>query len=303
MVQSYGPKSARSNISSPHGSVLARSRLRLRKVTAVDRAVRRKKPVVLVGVSMNETSKIALRRADALARIMGARIVVAHILERLPASRFRHAAADPGARHALASRRIGEWCRNVLGTTRRGPEIIVRDGRVSSGILSIASEQRAVLVVIGARAQQFVAPRLLRESGSPILVARPPRPCGGIVAATDLADDTYPVLRRAAMFGERLGVPVTFVTNVGDSAAPRFDERRALLRAIAQSVGDGIDSKIVQTRRSVDAILDAARTDDVDLVFVGARRALSAPEPGTADAVVGEARRSVLVVPLEPTPG
>lgn len=279
-------------------SVLAPRPRRIHRVTAAERVIARRKPVILVAVHGGPTSVAALRRADALTRIFGARLVVLHVVETTRA-RF-HAKSDESQDAALLAvrHRIAMWCATTLGARSRAPEVVVRSGRVASVLIELATLRNAMLVVIGAMAERSIAPRLLHGLARPLLVARPPRPVDAIVAATDLADDTYPVLRRAAMLGARLEAPVTFVTTVTERSSRRIEEQSSLLAALARSIGDGISSRVECAPRAVDAILGVARAQDADLLVVGAREASPASARGTADAVVGEARRSVLVVPI-----
>lgn len=294
-----------------HHSVLARRRSRSARdpVSLVDRVLRERKPVLVVGSSLGLASATATRRAAALARILGARMVVVHAVDGpTPSSRIQTTATpDPKPRLRRLTRAVGEWCSVVLGHRVPEADVVVRPGRVVNVLAGVAKERKAILLVVGSespdarRASFGLADRLVASTRKPVLVARPPTTSNRIVAATDLVDDTYPVLRRAASLGTRFEAPVTFVSNVphDERAEPTgIDERRSLLEALARSMG-GVDALLLGRRATAQAILEVAREQDADLVVVGMRDGLARPdERTTVETIVTEARRSVFVVPI-----
>lgn len=255
----------------------------------------RRKPVVLVASGLGPQSACALRRASALARIFGARIVVLHVIEvDVARSRFAGAHQELAERRRAAAGAVFALCRE--NGLPRATEIDVRVGRLVPSILDAAFARRPALLVVGAAPAKSVPERLLRDVECPLWVARPPRSNDAIVAATDLANDTYPVLRRAVDLGARFDVPVTFVSNADDASEDDVIEREALLRGVARALGHGVEAQLLREPRPVDAILQVARARDADLVVVGVRT--RSPRLGTAVAVVSESLRSVLAVPL-----
>jgi len=236
-------------------------------------------------------------------------MVVAHAVDGpTPSSRIQTIVSrDPTARLRRLTRAVSAWCRDVLGHPVPESDVVVRAGKLVVVLAGIAIERHAILLVIGSespverRASFGLADHLVRDTRRPVLVARPPTTSNRIVAATDLVDDTYPVLRRAASMGARFEAPVTFVSNVPHderTEAVGIGERRSLLEALARSMGGG-DARLIARRGAAEAILEVAREQDADLVVVGMRddRAPT-DERATVETIVTEARRSVFVVPL-----
>ena len=158
----------------------------------------------------------------------------------------------------------------------------------------------------------WAARRVALCAGVPVLVASRSTTNGGIVAASDLADQFYPVLRRGAELGERLQTVVTFIHNLKagtDRPAPTAAERLAEtfadklseLRRAGRSFGLECPSVVMTRSDPEDAILDLAQRQRADMIVVGTRG--HAPRTGpthdsVAASVIERADRSVLVLPL-----
>lgn len=290
-------------------------------------------PTVLVATSLDEASAVALHRGFAFARALGASVTVLHVVRPpswLGGWMSRRASVDADAIQRQLTTAISglrSWCTEVLGADAQIASVILKRGRVDSAILEAARETRAPLIVLGdcVRPDRLgnaggVGARVITHASVPVLVARPPRPGAEILAATNLVDASYPTLRAAARFGVRLGARVTFMHNVEASGyvaeakllgipvratvRPRdveVDERAHDLAWLARYIGTDIETVVTRRERSVDAIMDVARSRDADILVVGARRRHDARIFGSTGAAVSitcEARRSVLVVPL-----
>lgn len=291
-------------------------------------------PSVLVATAFDAASEVALRRGQALARILQARLVVLHVI---PSPSFinmlfpqKHA-LDALAMEAMAStatEAARAWCEEVLGADAEAPTIVFERGRVAGSILKAARDAQASMIVLGdspgVGSALFggggIAAAVIHRAPIPVLVARPERPGNEIVAATNFADGKYPALNQAVRLGVRLGAHVTFVHNVdaGDHVAaasffgfpfpttvlprePDLGRRAQELAEVARFIGTDIETVVVTKARTADAILEVARGRDADLVVVGTRRrhgVVDMGSLGTAATVAQEARRSVLTVPL-----
>jgi len=291
-------------------------------------------PSVLVATAFDQPSAVALRRAQTLARVLEAHVVLLHVVP--PHSwinaLFPHKnAPDAVATQALlatAMETATSWYDEVLGPDAEAPTIILKRGHVAPAIVETAERVHASLVVLGdspgSSAGLFgggsIASSVIHQARRPVLVARPERPGNAIIAATNFADAKYPALLQAARLGARLDAHVTFVHNVEASdyvaaasllglplattvlpREPDLERRQHELEDLAHFMGSGIEAVVVAKGRSSDAILDVARARDADLVVVGARsrgKVAGLASRGTTTTVAREAKRSVLTVPL-----
>ena len=291
-------------------------------------------PHMLVATSLDEASAVALRRGQALATILEAKLVVVHVVpphswvNMLFPQKFKMDAAAMTQLFVTALASAREWTLENLDATVAHPAIMLKRGRIAGTILEAAHDVHASLIVLGdsggASARLFggraIAAAVVQRAGCPVLVARPERANSEIVAATNFADAAYPALCKAAQLGVRLGAHVTFVHNLHASdyvatasllglpvqaavipREPELEQRAHELADVARSIGTDIESVVVTRDRSSDAILDVARARDADMVVVGVRKRrgrITDRTNGTAVTVAREARRSVLTVPL-----
>lgn len=177
----------------------------------------------------------------------------------------------------------GSHCRLEVST---GP--FVRD------VSDRASQLGARLIVVVPDRQRFGAraAKLARRAAVSVLVSHDAASVGStVVAATDLADPIYPVLRQAGVFGDVLHAQVVAVHNLnplliaGDGSmfgpvlarryAPTAElERRArqLEQAARTGVHGGAELAVLTSRvRTVDGILQAATAYTAHLIIVGTR--------------------------------
>lgn len=266
----------------------------------------------------------ALLRAASLARTFEAEISVLRVL---PGDVQEAGGASSSGlagvlwhaeRFVKLARRTRKWCDATLGTALPEGRVLVREGDFQTTVARIALEMEASLVVLppaeGRSGEQVTAIAL--EAGVPVLVARAVMSSNVVVAATDLEDARYPVLRQASDLAARFRTGIVAVHNVRREAgfegcihdhrrrrlalSREVDSRRKQLVELAAALDARLEPVVVSQLSTTKAILAAARDRDADLVVVGAR--VSEEEPGpdstTAVEVVEGSCRSILVMPF-----
>lgn len=201
-----------------------------------------------------------------------------------------------------------------------GSRVHVRAGRFVDEAAACTRELGAALVVVPAidvlPGSRIAA--LCGATGAPVFVARASSAEPTIVAATDLEDEGYPVLRAAAALGRRLEAPVVAVHNVPlhvpfpSAGAPwpmtvlpsepaLADRRRRLARALERA-HVGAEGFVMRASVTAEAIVARARDQRADVIVVGNRprpfRGILCLESVGAQ-VVDRASQSVLMTPLE----
>jgi nucleotide-binding universal stress UspA family protein len=158
---------------------------------------------------------------------------------------------------------------------------------------------------------------LAQASSLPVLVARGSASESTLLAATDLEDDEYWVLRKAVELGARLGAPVVAVHNVsclavafshelpGGRAANRgpIESRGLRLVQATERFGAAMGTILATEVDPVDAILDQARVHDARMIVVGTRPRYRGDRfiaSSVAAEVVNRSDCSVLVTPFTP---
>lgn len=270
----------------------------------------------------------ALRRAAALAELVGAEL---HVLRVLPfALRCHMLFPERHVTDALAvdrleltlARRTRRWCTTALTRALPADRVRIREGELSAAVVACAAEIGCELVVLPAREGRdgAMVTRIASAAHLPVLVARRSTASEGVVVATDLADPRYPLLHHGVDLAARLEAPVTFVHNVpplppevpmafgmsvpvsdagsSESLMARQMER---LREQARRVCPSAETVVLSRPSTIQAILEVSREREADLVVVGTRarswlRRLAAPS--VARRVVEKASRSVLVIPM-----
>jgi nucleotide-binding universal stress UspA family protein len=268
----------------------------------------------------------ALLRAASVARSLGAEL---HVLRLIPvggrwgASLGRGGTFDAMARAQGAIRLYREtraWCADALPHPIEDECLHVRVGELVEGTLSVATDLDADLVVLppaegrsGIRVTSIV-----EKADIPVLVARAHTAHDTVVAASDLDDPRFTVLRSAATLGRHLASHLVAVHNVPPVVVPatvRIPEsgvylaaepadlgaREARLRCAACELDPEAEAVVCQEPSTAEAILAAARERDADLVVVGTRPHswFDRVVTGTvAVRVVDRAVQSVLVMPI-----
>lgn len=188
---------------------------------------------ILCTTDLSSGADEALRQADALARLHGAKLETLLVLP----SPLR---GDPlfkelNEREVSGLPRIVERVTALLGervaaiTGREPGEIstTVREGVPYAVIVDRAAKVDADLVVVGSTGATVVprhrlgevAEKVLRHAPCAVLVARPNQNHKGILAASDLSDLSLPAITVAAELSRLRGEPLTVVHNFDFSPA------------------------------------------------------------------------------------
>lgn len=135
----------------------------------------------------------------------GVALVVCHVLPEIYGSRplfpqLREAdcEATEKLRHTVAADLESQVGR-VLGERSQDVELRVEAGSPHSGLLHVADQIGAGMIVIGSGSHEQgaswgeVGERILRHAASPVLVARP-RVGSAVLAATDFSDPALPAI-------------------------------------------------------------------------------------------------------------
>jgi nucleotide-binding universal stress UspA family protein len=204
---------------------------------------------------------------------------------------------------------------------RRGHELEVVHGKLAEVGFEIARDESAVIVVVDSRFGAKKAGRLAHGLGIPVLVARDARADGDWIAASDMQHREYPVLSTARDLTRALDRELIYFHNarplpvcVGDPmmAATTYAEMLKLQDDVATAKRARLDrlagadahvhSIVTRAGTMIEGLLDLARDRDADVVVVGHsprswwQRLLGR---GTTERLVEQARRSVLIVPLD----
>jgi nucleotide-binding universal stress UspA family protein len=274
----------------------------------------------------------SLQRAAALAGILGARLHVVRVLDRPwpfspPSAEGDLLATLRSAEQAVmrASRDWQDLMAEAALEDLTPDELQTRSGDFVRQVATHAAEIDAGFIVMppSERRSGGLAAQLACATLRPVLVARDVSSAPRIIAATDLRDSAYPVLRMAMALGERLKAAIIALHNVsplsfGNAAVPASSAvssacRRALTEAGREHLDRAIQllpgpatPRVAEQVDPVAAILQEARAQDAGLIIVGTRSRswlLRLLLGSLAARVVNQARRSVLVVPLERAAG
>lgn len=220
-------------------------------------------------------------------------------------------------------RATSAWLASISRADATAIQLQVLSGSFVEQTAAYAHSLGVELIAVPARPGRFgtTVTRLAQAAGVPVLVARAPRAAGSIVAATDLTDQRYPVLRKASELGALLDASVVAVHNVAPVAqvagvggalwavpeelgASVLELQRSRLEQASTRAPGDVEPVLATERSPAEAILHEASARDAELVLVGtrARTWLSRLMSGSVAArVVNEATQSVMVTPLEPT--
>jgi nucleotide-binding universal stress UspA family protein len=263
----------------------------------------------------------ALLGAGSFARAWGATLHVLRVLPETarpnPLSRKSSVVeAVRAIEQTLSAQRLTQsW----LGDSLRDQSLIFRStiahGDFVAQTAAFVSQLRATLIIIPAHEARLgnLATSLASRSGVSVLVSRGAGVPHTILAATDLRNNSFPVLRKAAEVGEHFDAPVVALHNINPTAdvaepgtwlAPLEPDPVVRWRRLAyafEQVPLRADATIRTDASAVQAILEEAHLHDADLVVVGTRRKhwferLLARN--IAAKVVNRCPRSVLVTPI-----
>jgi nucleotide-binding universal stress UspA family protein len=293
---------------------------------------------LFAAIDFSPGSDEALRQAHKRAESTGAQLAVCHIVPNELRSNllFPHISRIAALQFPLESKRFAEAASvrvtEITGLKDGEFELIIDDGTTQPVILTRAEEWQADLIVMGSHGQTSAADALIgsvtdsviRHAHCPVLITRPTKRSGLILAGTDFSDPSLPALRAAADEAERVrgklavlhsldlvwAAPAYPAMAFGGAPFNMSPEQIKELDAIAtdrleKSLKElSITGEILVTTGSAGtALIDTARERKADLVVVGTvgrtglRRALLG---SVAETVAKGAPCSVLIVRLHP---
>lgn len=268
-----------------------------------------------------------LHGAWALARSLGLELHVLRVLRQRVLSKWlqglhiggRLASVRRSLRVSRADRR---WCDLVLGAAVNAP-VHVRVGDFLGQAARFAEHHDVSLVMVPPREGRLGA-RVISLAGcarQPVLVLRGTGTFRSLVAATDLEDDEYPVLRKAVELGGYLDASVVAVHNVSPIAcvlpleaafattmvigADTVKLRQERLRYASAGLRPGIQAVVAHRADTVGTIVGQVRASEADLVLVGTRTKPWLDRlivKSVAAEVVDRSPSSVLVTPIRQRP-
>lgn len=280
---------------------------------------------VLVATDLGDAADEAIRQADALSRALGGPLLACHVLPELLQVRMLFPQFHPRDADALrqlevgAAELVGRRVRDLTGRTLDEYRVLLETGSPHAGILRLADETRAGVVVLGPGG---VAERVVRHASCAVLMARTSGP-GVVLAATDFSDPALPAVAAGAAEAARRGVEFAVLHSVDLTLAagtPTLAAYPALAVLSAVDSAAARDSTLASLRECLDrlkvagtpipaegpaarAILETARTRPAELIVVGTvgRTGLARLALGSvAEAVLRAAPCSTLVVRLRP---
>jgi hypothetical protein len=249
-------------------------------------------PLVLLATPLSSQSTYTFTKAHELARSLSADVVVLRVSTPSFTGCARPAAA--GFESSVLDRN-GDFLSVVIETAR--------------------ALQPAIIAIPELRGQTGRSVHdLALECGIPILVARDGVESGVILAASDLSNPCFPVLRTGALLSACLGARVVFLHNLAPtfsygartSAAPKgcppsIVDRMEDLRLAAHALN--VESQNVVTVRPKvgEALMSVIRRECPDIVIVGARahHAANSATESLAQTMFDEIAPSIVVVPIE----
>lgn len=288
---------------------------------------------VLVAYDLSDASAEALEQARSETKALGATLGLCHVLPVVYDiepfySQFRQdATLDLGATEAEIRRAVEDKVQGVVGTDPT--EVFIERGAPYAEIVRRAETWGADLVVVGTHGRSgiarvllgSIAERVVRHAHVSVLVARPIKKAGVVVAATDLSEASLPVVEAAARAAERRNARLVVVTAVDFATAAATSIAGAPFGAtpvvpppeiqdqVRAAMRETITKELERVRatgeaRVIDgspaaAITEHAESLGAELVVVGThgRTGLSRLALGSvAERVVRAASASVLVV-------
>jgi nucleotide-binding universal stress UspA family protein len=257
----------------------------------------------------------ALKAASAIAASMHAEL---HIVSSLTRRSPPCAREDGSLDFAAGRRRIEEcadlcrqtrgWCEDALGEPLARQRFRIRFGNPAEAIAGRAADLEVRLVILAPVVQPLgrTAIGVARACFRPVLVVRSVSAPGVVIAATDLLDNEYRVLRQASALGAALGARVVAVHNVSclstplgacldGGAKPAPELPRRMLAELPAS----LDLIVTTELDPVGAILEQAQQHRSGIIVVGTRsRSGRLLEPSVPSEIIDRSRCSVLVTSL-----
>jgi len=293
---------------------------------------------LFVAIDFSPDSDEALRQAHERAKSTGAHLAVCHIVPNSLRSDLlfpqitQVAALQVPLEIAKVAETVALRVAEITGRSEGEFELIVDDGAPQALILSHAEEWKADLVFMGSHGQTSAADVLLgsitnsvlRHAHCPVLIVRPGKHTGRIIAGTDFSDPALPAIHAAADEAERTGSKLTVVHSLDLVWAPASypamafggapfemspDQIKELETIAQQRLEDSLKKAhvtadtLVTVGSAGTALIEVASEEKANLIVVGTvgrtglRRALLG---SVAEAVASGAPCSVLVVREHP---
>ncbi|MEZ4293349.1 MAG: universal stress protein [Polyangiaceae bacterium] len=164
---------------------------------------------VLAVTDFSEAANVALRQANGVARLKGARLSVLHVVPDFVRANPlfpQGSAEDIDTEVELEKRALDELSARVKDVTGRPAsevELAVRVGAVDVAVVRFAEENEIDLIVVGATGETGLArmllggtaERIVRYAHCSVLVARETAASGKVLVATDLSDPALPAVQ------------------------------------------------------------------------------------------------------------
>lgn len=215
---------------------------------------------ILVPLDGSDLSRAALEPACQVADMLSGSLVLASVVAfpsyTMYAEGYAFAAPDPGDNALIQTRRYLEEIAAELRTGSRPVEVCATYGTPYFGIVTVARDLGAGLIVMATHGRGgatrallgSVATATIRQTEVPVMLVRPE----GVVSATDATSPTLTADQQAAPLPEQ--VPDVSVVTLSLTT----DEREALKRALGERLfNEPVDPRWVEPLRS---ILERLRT-------------------------------------------
>lgn len=252
--------------------------------------------ILLAVETVDDAARVALTRALALSLLGEGGLYVLRV-------------RPPGTETVelfVAEQELRRVCRRHLDDALGADRLFVRAGDFTNEVKAVTARCEVALVVMPSGGPAAArAARIARQTRLPVLVARPHRGDGAIVAATDLVRPSYPVVRQVDELVSRLKARALLMHSVPPPAAADDDltvsQQSELLQSVARSFAPSVEPLIMRNSDPLEAILAAQRKYECDLTIVGATvgRRPDLSSASLAEDVVRLADGSVLVTPVE----
>lgn len=178
---------------------------------------------VLAATAFDDVSGDVLRQADALARFYRVKLHVCHVLAEIYAVRplfpYMHLedALNVADLEGAVRKELLKAIRAKTGRTASRVSVEIEHGTVHSGILRVAEDIGAGMVVIGGKKDAFSLPglggkaeRVTRHAHCPVFLVRPTRK-GKVLAATDFSDPSLPAIEAGVKEARRLRTSLSII--------------------------------------------------------------------------------------------
>ena len=252
------------------------------------------KPVILVATDLGESADEAIRQAHEWATTIGADLVASFVIPQAirEESAFPPAYEDDAVALLELERRASDLVSDrVSALTRRGPDefkVLVDGGRTELGIVRMADETKASLIVVGHRRSSeldrlllgSISERVVRYASCSVLVTRRHRRSDRILAAVDQSDAAPSIVGEAARIAARRKASLTVLHCFESSDAEAESSPRGT-RKIDAGMADrwselfereGVRGQVdIVDGEPREAIVRKADQLDAELIVVGTR--------------------------------